>query len=170
MFNKNKRRWRPRGAWGKILDLAVKPRVIPAPGKWKGIYEGENMLIATPQLVNEKLRAIPRGCVATEKDLRESLAIDFGAAFTCPDSLGKFLRIVAEAAEEDRLRDIGRITPYWRLIADDGRLDGHFPGGAQRQAELLREEGITIISGGNGVYYVADFSKYCFRFDLDYLY
>jgi len=73
---------------------------------------------------------------------------------------GIFIRIVAEAAEED-LRD-GReqITPYWRVIKPDGSLNEKFPGGVEAQASHLREEGHTIEPGkGKKPPEVKDFGK-----------
>jgi hypothetical protein len=54
------------------------------------------------------------------------------------------MRIAAEAAEEDRRNGKRRITPYWRTIRDDGRLQDGYPGGAAAHARRLRQEGFTI--------------------------
>jgi alkylated DNA nucleotide flippase Atl1 len=57
---------------------------------------------------------------------------------------GIFIRIIAEAAEEDLREGKKQITPYWRVIKDDGSLNEKFPGGAEMQAERLRQEGHAI--------------------------
>jgi alkylated DNA nucleotide flippase Atl1 len=54
---------------------------------------------------------------------------------------------VAEAAEEDRLAGKPEITPYWRVVRDDGRLNAKFPGGVERQAERLGSEGLALEHG-----------------------
>gem|GEM_PF-4701258 len=36
------------------------------------------------------------------------------------------------------------ITPYWRVVRDDGSLNEKFPGGVEVQAERLKEERYTI--------------------------
>ena len=59
---------------------------------------------------------------------------------TCPLVTGIFLRIVAEATEEDRMAGKSESTPYWRVVGEDGRLNQKFPGGMERQAERLRAE------------------------------
>lgn len=69
------------------------------------------------------------------------------ADVTCPLTSGIFVRIVAEAAEEDRRNGKKRITPYWRVVKDDGSLKDKFPGGAKAQAKLLRAEGHAIQAG-----------------------
>ena len=60
---------------------------------------------------------------------------------------GIFVRIAAEAAEEDAAAGKTEITPYWRVVKEDGSLNPKFPGGVQRQQEHLREEGHRIIPG-----------------------
>ena len=88
----------------------------------------------------------PKGrMLITANRIRDHLAMRHGADFTCPLTIGIFIRISAEAAEED-LREgrAGRITPYWRVIKGDGSLNPKLPGGVEAQASRLREEGHTI--------------------------
>jgi hypothetical protein len=74
---------------------------------------------------------------------------------------GIFVRVAAEAAEEDRQAGKIRITPYWRTIKDDGKLNEKFPGGARAQAAKLRQEGFTIQAGkGKQPPKVKEFEKY----------
>ncbi|MEA1905083.1 MAG: methylated DNA-protein cysteine methyltransferase, partial [Candidatus Hadarchaeota archaeon] len=40
-----------------------------------------------------------------------------------------------------------RITPYWRVLKADGRLNEKFPGGVRAQATCLRKEGHRIQPG-----------------------
>jgi alkylated DNA nucleotide flippase Atl1 len=60
---------------------------------------------------------------------------------------GIFVRIASEAAEEEAAAGKKRITPYWRVVKDDGSLNPKFPGGVERQAERLRAEGQPIVAG-----------------------
>jgi len=101
------------------------------------------MLIPRPLDVDAVIRKVKKGSLVTVEQIRERLAQDFGADFTCPLVTGIFLRIVAEAAEEE-LREgkgLGEVTPYWRVIKGDGSLTPKFPGGVSRQGALLVEEG-----------------------------
>ncbi len=102
------------------------------------------MLVSTPRDVNALICKIPKGKVVTSALLRQRLASDFGAECACPTSTGIFVRIAAEAAEEDRAAGVKRITPYWRVIAKDGSLNEKFPGGVKAQAEYLKAEGFQI--------------------------
>ena len=63
---------------------------------------------------------------------------------TCPLVTGIFLRIVAEAAEEDARGGKPEITPYWRVVRDDGSLNDRFPGGPSAQARRLEAEGHAV--------------------------
>jgi len=118
------------------------PKIVDIPPKMSRFGAG-TMLIPTPQLVDKLIREVPRGKLVTVKELRRKLAADFGANVTCPLTTGIFIRIAAEAAEEDRARGSRRITPYWRVIKDDGSLNPKFPGGVTRQGRYLRAEGFT---------------------------
>ena len=64
---------------------------------------GENMLIATPKIIDEYIKQIPKGININIKTLRNDLALTYGADTTCPVTTGIFLRIVSEAAYEDFL-------------------------------------------------------------------
>ena len=114
------------------------------------------MLIPTPKLVDALVQRIPKGKLITVGELRRKLAADFGADVACPLTTGIFVRIAAEAAEEDRANGRRRITPYWRVVKDDGGLNPKFPGGEKLQTRYLRDDGFSIVRKGNHVA-VSDF-------------
>jgi hypothetical protein len=94
------------------------------------------MLIPTPVLVDEVVRRVPKGKLVTVSEIRRRLAIEFSADVTCPLTTGIFIRIVAEAAEENRAGGRKRVTPYWRVVKDDGTLNPKFPGGVTKPGEI----------------------------------
>jgi alkylated DNA nucleotide flippase Atl1 len=106
------------------------------------------MLIPTPKLVDDLIRRIPKGKLATVSELRRKLASDFKADVTCPLTTGIFVRIAAEAAEEDREQGRKRITPYWRVVKDDGSFNPKLPGGVAQQTRTLRAEGFEVSTNG----------------------
>lgn len=57
---------------------------------------------------------------------------------------GIFVRIAAEAAEEDARAGAKSVTPYWRVLKEGGKLNEKFPKG---QAAKLRREGHRIEGG-----------------------
>ena len=97
--------------------------------------------------------------MVTMKQLRERLAERHGADVTCPLTTGIFVRIAAETAEEDLERGRKRITPYWRVLGEGGRLNGKFPGGVHGQAGRLRAEGHVIEPSGKHATGVKDFER-----------
>ena len=50
----------------------------------------------------------------------------------------------AEAAEEDRGAGKKQVTPYWRVVRDDGGMNEKFPGGPTAQAARLKAEGHVL--------------------------
>jgi len=106
------------------------------------------------------VRRVQTGKLVTVGQIRRRLAKDYGGDTACPLCTGIFLRIAAEAAEEDLTRGATEITPYWRVVKADGGLNEKFPGGVDAQAAHLREEGHTIEPGkGKQPPKVKDFEK-----------
>lgn len=105
------------------------------------------MLIPRPLDVDALIRRIEPGKLATVTQIRDHLAKKHHADYTCPMTTGIFMRIAAEAAEEDLLEGKSQITPYWRVIKKDGSLHPRFPGGAEAQVDRLISEGHTIEAG-----------------------
>jgi hypothetical protein len=135
-----------RKTWREKLENSPKglPKVVSGPPKWEKRFGGRRVLVATPLLVDGLIRKVQRGKLVTIRQIREHLAQDFEADSTCPLTTGIFVRITAETAEEDLQMGKQEITPYWRVIRDDGSLNEKFPGGVAAQAAHLIEEGHTI--------------------------
>lgn len=123
-------------------------KLVPVPPPQRKKLGDGTMLIPRPLDVDAVVRTIRKGRLMTGSELRAVLAKNAGAATTCPLWTGIFLRIVAEAAEEDRRAGHARITPYWRVVKDNGTLNEKFPGGASAHAAQLRAEGFNITSVG----------------------
>ncbi|MEW6034509.1 MAG: MGMT family protein [Chloroflexota bacterium] len=118
------------------------------------------MLVPKPLDVDAVMRRIGEGKLVTVTQVRERLAREYGADFTCPLTTGIFMRIAAEAAEEDLEAGRTPVTPYWRVVGTDGRLNEKFPGGAELQAARLKEEGHRVLVGrGKSSLRVGDFES-----------
>lgn len=111
-------------------------------------YPAGRMLIPTPKAVDAIVSTIPKGELLTTDRLRKILAAQNNADYTCPLTTGIFLRIAAEYAEEQLAGGAKNVSPYWRVIRDDGSLIDKLPGGVEHQAELLGNEGFTFIPKG----------------------
>jgi hypothetical protein len=118
------------------------------------------MFIPRPLDVDALMRTVKKGRLIRPAEIRERLARDNRVDVTCPLTTGIFIRIAAEAAEEDLKSGRTRVTPYWRVVRDDGSLYERFPGGVGAQARRLKEEGHVIErSGGRRSPKVRDFEK-----------
>jgi len=136
-------------SWRDKLENPLEglPKVVEVPVKWRKQMGGRKILVPTPMLVDERIRKVRKGELVTTGQIRKELAKKFKADSSCPMTVGIFLRISSETAEEDRQKGKKRITPYWRVVKDDGSLNPKFPGGVKAQAEKLKKEGHKIISG-----------------------
>lgn len=142
-----KTKFTSRTSWREKLEKPQEPRLVGVPPKMSRLGSGI-MLIPTPKLVDDLIRTIPKGKVATVSELRRKLAADFKADVTCPLTTGIFVRIAAEAAEEERAQGRKRVTPYWRVVKDDGTFNPKLPGGVAQQTRKLRAEGFKVSARG----------------------
>jgi alkylated DNA nucleotide flippase Atl1 len=139
--------WKSKTSWRAKLHKPTLPKLVPVPESMlKRLGQGM-MLIPTALEVDAMIRKIPRGQVSTLSQVRRRLARWHNVDVTSPLITGIFLRVVAEAAEEDRLAGKPEITPYWRVVREDGKLNGKLPGGIDLQAQRLMEEGHRVVNG-----------------------
>jgi len=68
---------------------------------------------------------------------------------------GIFLRLCAEAAEEELALGKKEIAPLWRVVKDAGSLMEKFPDSPNLQAKRLKSEGFEIAKNR-----VRDFEKF----------
>ena len=124
-------------------------------------YGGNRMYFAPPIDYDKIMKRIPCGSVITVGKIREYFAKLCGADFTEPVTAGIFVSIAAWASFQ-RFEDK---TPYWRTLKADGELNAKYPGGIEKQKEMLEAEGRTIIRKGrkNIRYYVKDYEKALFE-------
>ena len=134
-------------SWREKMDNPNLPKVIDIPLKMQKRLGPGTMLLPSPRDVDAAIRGIRKGTVMPVSRIREVLAAKYSTDSACPLVTGIFVRISAEAAEEAAREGETRITPYWRVVKDDGSLNPKFPGGVERQAERLRAEGLRIVTG-----------------------
>jgi hypothetical protein len=138
---------RARKSWREKMNNPKLPKVVQLlPNMRSRFGEGE-MLVPSPLDVEAAIRAVPTGSLITATEIREQLAAEYSVDTTCPLTTGIFIRLAAEAAEEEALAGKAPATPYWRVVKEDGSLNPKFPGGVAQQAERLRAEGHRIIPG-----------------------
>jgi hypothetical protein len=119
-------------------------KIVKVPRDQQTRSGGAKILIPRPLDVDAVMRSVRKGKLITHRQVRARLAAESKAENSCAMTTGMFILIAAEAAEEARRAGKKRITPYWRTIKDDGRLNPKFPGGPTAQARKLRAEGFKI--------------------------
>ena len=157
-----KKKFISRTSWREKIDKPQDVKIVKVPPKMSRFGSG-TMLIPTPKLIDVMIRMVPIGKVVTVSELRRKLARDFRTDVTCPLTTGIFVRIAAEAAEEDRANGKKRIAPYWRVIKDDGSMNPKFPGGIAQQTRYLGAEGFEVANKGKTPR-VQDFDGRLFEF------
>jgi alkylated DNA nucleotide flippase Atl1 len=146
--------------WAEKMQHPAEP-VIEVLNEQKGpAYPAGRMLIGTPMAIDEIVKGIPKGDLMTAGKLRAIMADKFDADYACPMTTGIFLRIAAEYANEQMNKGVKNVTPFWRVIRDDGSLIDKLPGGIEHQAELLAKEGFTFIPKGKNNVRVKAFENY----------
>jgi hypothetical protein len=104
--------------WIEKLHEKKEPQVKKIDKDFWGYTRGDGMYISTPQIIEDYIKQIAIGKSVDTITMRNDLAVENNAVFTCPLTTGIFLRIVAEAANEQLQQGVAlkNITPFWRMI------------------------------------------------------
>ncbi|HTW92258.1 MAG TPA: hypothetical protein VMH22_11170 [bacterium] len=109
----------------------------------------KTMVIPSPAEVDEVMRRVPKGKLATINEIRACLAKKHGTDIACPMTTGIFAWIAAHAAEEAKAEGRTDITPYWRTLKSGGELNPKYPGGIPALKKLLAAEGHKVVKKGS---------------------
>ena len=145
-----KKSWRDR-----LASYPHLPNVkeIPAPMRKR---HGEGTIATpSPREVEEAMRGVPEGRLATVLGIGEDIAVRHRATIGCTVTTAIFAHMVAHAAEESKTQDG---TPYWRTLKIGGELNPKYPGGIEAQMARLEAEGHTVVQRGKR-YFVENFAK-----------
>src|SRR5215469_11888422 len=94
---------RTRKSWREKMVNPDLPRVVDIPPRMQKRTGPGTMVLPSPNDVEATMRGIRKGSVVPVSRIREYLAGKYAADTACPLLTGIFVRIVAEAAEEDAL-------------------------------------------------------------------
>lgn len=132
----------------KLNDSKDLPKVIKlTPAQQKKWGKG-TMAIPSPLEVNGIMKRVVPGKLITINRIREKIARKHKADIGCPITTGIFSWIAANAAEEAEKKGLKKITPYWRTLKEGGIINEKYPGGIEKQALLLKQEGHLIVQKG----------------------
>ena len=141
----------------KLNDEKDFPKIKKIPKNLEKKWGKGKFVLPSPLEVNALMKKVPKGKLTTINELRKKLAQKHKTTTACPIVTGIFAWITAFAAEEDARDGKKRITPYWRTLKSDGRINEKYPGGLPLQKRILTNEGYRIFSKGKN-YFVEDFT------------
>jgi len=142
----------------KLNDSKGLPKVEKITDKMSKRWGTGTVVIPAPIEVDELMRKVPAGKLATINDLRTALARKHKATIGCPMTTGIFAWVAANAAAELEKSDEKKITPYWRTLKTGGVLNEKYPGGVEVQKLRLEREGHTVVKKGKK-YAVLNYEK-----------
>jgi hypothetical protein len=154
---KQKKSWRE-----KLDDSKDLPRIEKITGKLSRRWGKGTFVIPAPSEVDEIMKKVPRGKLITINEIRSKLAQKHGTDIACPITTGIFAWIAANAAAEDEAEGRKEFTPYWRTLKTGGELNEKYPGGVQRQTQLLESEGFEVAQKGKKTV-VLEYEKHIMR-------
>lgn len=136
----SKKSWRE-----KVNAIQEKIHVITP--EYEMRYGKGKLLVPSAIDIEAVINQTKPGELLTNNIIREVLAKQKGVLVTDPITVGIFLRIIAEASEEEQQQGKPNFTPYWRVFKPNGSINIKLPGGAKKQRELLEAEGHTTQEG-----------------------
>jgi len=133
----------------KLADSKGFPKVSPIDASKSKRWGTGTFVIPAPMEVDELMRRVPRGRVATIDELRKVLARRHGATIACPLTTGIFAWIAAHAAAEAEAAGKSPTTPFWRTLKSNGELNPKYPGGTVELSRRLSAEGHKVVKKGS---------------------
>jgi len=111
-------------SWKDKFESKSNIRVKKLNKSYWGNTIGSKMLIPSPKVIQEYINNSEFGDKLDVRTMRNDLAIEFNADFTCPMTTGIFLKIVAEYNYEKfkEKKEIEEICPFWRIIEPKSKL------------------------------------------------
>jgi len=99
-------------------------KIVKLETDFAGIKADSMLFVATREIIEAYMYAIPRGECRTVHRLRNELAREYNCDATCPVSTAIFIRQVAEKAllELDYGKAINEVPPFWRLVEPDSNI------------------------------------------------
>ncbi len=116
-------------------------KIVVLDHEFAGIKAGQKMFVATPQIVDRYIRAIPYGETRSVVRLRNELARRHRCDAACPMSTSMFVRISAEAALEElgQGAPLDTVAPFWRVLTSADKITKKLnvdPAWVDRQRDL----------------------------------
>ena len=142
----------------KLHDKKDFPKIKTIPRELNKSWGKGRFVLPPPLEVNALMKRVPKGKLTTINEIRRKLAKKYKTTTACPIVTGIFAWISANAAEEDIKDGRKKVTPYWRTIKSDGKINEKYPGGISLQKKKLVNEKHEIVPRGKN-YFVKNFEN-----------
>lgn len=111
-------------SWSDKAKQERAPKRVRLETDFAGIKAGNMLFVGTPAILEDYIRAVPRGEVRTIERMRREIARRHRCDAMCPVSTAIFLRMVAEAAWEqvESGKDLDGVVPFWRVVEPGSTL------------------------------------------------
>jgi len=128
--------------WEDKFNNGKEPQIKTIEKAFWGMDAGSRMLIPTPKMIQDYIYHCEKGNFSEVQTMRNDLAIEAGADFTCPMTSGIFLRIVCEYHYEkwQLNAEAKDICPFWRMVDPKGDLAKKLSFGSEFIAEMRQKE------------------------------
>ena len=137
----------------KLASYPHLASVKPIPEAMRARRGEGTIATPSPREVDEAMRKVPEGRLATVFGIGEGIAARHRASIGCTVTTAIFAHMVAHASAE-----ANGTTPWWRTLKIGGELNAKYPGGIEAQMARLEREGHTVVQRGKR-YFVEDFDK-----------
>jgi hypothetical protein len=130
--------------WAEKYKQSKKVIIKTIDRNFADITIGETLVLPTTQIIDDYIRAIPKGEQKTIAEFRTETAKKFNVQKTCPVMTNMNLKIVAELAAENlgNQNAIETVSPFWRLIKPQDPITSKLSFSDDFISQLRQEEGL----------------------------
>jgi hypothetical protein len=130
--------------WTEKYNQSKKVIIKTIGRNFADIIIGETLVLPTTQIIDEYIRAIPKGKQKTIAEFRTETAKKFKVNKTCPVMTNMNLKIVAELSAEniEINKSVETASPFWRLIKPNDPITKKLSFSDELIAKLRQSEGL----------------------------
>lgn len=119
--------------------MFMEPKIVDVPKTMEKYFGKGKMLHPTLEIVEELVRTIPQGKIATIDTLCKKLSREFGTNVTCPMRTGNAIKKLSETTHDENIMNK---VPFWRVIRNDTQIIKSK--NLEYSASKLEEEGFKL--------------------------
>jgi uncharacterized membrane protein len=130
--------------WTEKFNQSKKVIIKTIDRNFAGITIGETLVLPSTQIIDDYVRAIPKGKQKIIDDFRKETAKKFKVNKTCPVMTNMNLKIVAELAAEniENKNALETVSPFWRLVKTNDPITKKLSFSNEMISQLRKDEGL----------------------------